>query len=92
MNDNSNFDDLKFDSDFDELDIIGKNSDEVCADVIIDDPEFHNLDENEDSDFPENNGESLSNAPVTSRKEKQTHVKSINTDTKKLEQLIGVYL
>ena len=44
MNDDSNFDDLESDSDFDEIDAIGNNSDEIGANVIIYDTELHNLD------------------------------------------------
>lgn len=54
LNDDGNFNDLESDWDFDEIEKIGSNSDEVAANVVIDDTESHNLHENEDSDIPEN--------------------------------------
>ena len=50
----SNFDDLENDSDLDEIGAIVNNSDEVGANVIIDDTELHDLDGNENSDIPGN--------------------------------------
>ena len=43
LNDDSDFVDLEIDSYFDEIDAIENNSDEVEANVIIDDNELHNL-------------------------------------------------
>ena len=54
MNDDSNFDDLESDSDFDKNYAIGTISDEIGAKVIIDDTELQYLDENEGSDIPVN--------------------------------------
>ena len=45
LNDDSDFDDWESDSDFDEIDARGNNSDEVGANIIIDDTESHHLDE-----------------------------------------------
>ena len=75
MNDDSNFDDLESDSDFDEIDAIGNNSDQIEANVIIYDTELHNLDQHENSDIPANDDEPLPFVSVTSKieKEKQLH-------------------
>ena len=70
LNDDSNFDDLVSDSDFDENDTIEKNIDEVSGNVIINDLELQNLVENENSTIPENY-KSLSDIPATSKKEKE---------------------
>ena len=70
LNDDSNFDDLVSDSDFDENDTIEKNIDEVSGNVIINDLELQNLVENENSAIPENY-KSLSNIPATYKNEKE---------------------
>ena len=70
LNDDSNFDDLVSDSDFDENDTIEKNIDEVSGNVIINDLELQNLVENENSAIPENY-KSLSDIPATSKNEKE---------------------
>ena len=71
LNDDRDFDDLQSDSDFDEIDAIGNNSDEVGANVIIDDTKLHNLVEKEDSDIPGNDDEPLPIFPVISENEKE---------------------
>ena len=70
MNDDSNFDDLVSDSDFEENDTIEKNIDEVSGNVIINDLELQNLVENENYAIPENY-KSLSDIPATSKNEKE---------------------
>ena len=70
MNDDSNFDDLVSDSDFEENDTIEKNIDEVSGNGIINDLELQNLVENENSAIPENY-KSLSDIPPTSKNEKE---------------------
>ena len=70
LNDDSYFDDLVSDSDFDENDTIEKNIDEVSGNVIINDLELQNLVENENSAIPENY-KSLSNIPATYKNEKE---------------------
>ena len=64
---------MESDSNFDEIDAIGNNSDEVGANVIFDDTELHNLYQNEGSDIPGNDDEPVPTVPVTFKnvKEKQ---------------------
>ena len=73
VNNDSDFDDLESDSDFDKIDTIGNNSDEVGANIVIDDTEIPNLHENEHPDIPGNDDDPLLAVPVTSEnvKEKQ---------------------
>lgn len=71
LNENSIFDDLESDSGFYETDTLGNNSDEIGANLKIDDTELHNLDENKDPDIPGNDDNPLWIFPVTSKNENE---------------------
>ena len=86
LKDDRKFDDLESNSNVDEIDATENNSDKVGANFTIDDNGLHNLDENKDSDIPENDDELLSNVPVISKDEKEKEPQEygwckINIDT-----------
>ena len=86
LKDDRKFDDLESNSNVDEIDATEYNSDKVGANFTIDNNELHNLDENKDSDIPENDDELLSNVPVISKDEKEKELQKyrwckINIDT-----------
>lgn len=86
LKDDREFDDLESNSNVDEIDTTENNSDKVGANFTIDDNGLHNLDENKDSDIPENDDELLSNVPIISKDEKEKEPQEcrwckINIDT-----------
>ena len=86
LKDDRKFDDLESNSSVDEIVATENNSDKVGANFTIDDNGLHNLDENKDSDIPENDNELLSNVPVISKDKKEKEPQEyrwckINTDT-----------
>lgn len=86
LKDDRKFDDLESNSSVDEIVATENNSDKVGANFTIDDNGLHNLDENKDSDIPENDNELLSNVPVISKDKKEKEPQEyrwckINIDT-----------
>ena len=71
LKDDRKFDDLESNSNVDEIDATEYNSYKVGANFTIDDNGLYNLDQNKDSDIPENDDELLSNVPVISKDEKE---------------------
>lgn len=86
LKDDRKFDDLESNSSVDEIVATENNSDKVGANFTIDDNGLYNLDENKDSDIPENDNELLSNVPVISKDKKEKEPQEyrwckINIDT-----------